>query len=43
MTGNTVQLIGICLLVIFILITVIYIVTFKKRRDKLLDIIQKEY
>lgn len=43
MTGNTIQLIGMCLMAIFIIAAIIYILTFKKRRNKLLKKIQEEY
>lgn len=43
MTGQMIQFTGICLMAIFLIIAVIYIATFKKRRNKLLEMIQKEY
>lgn len=43
MTGNMIQLMGMCLMAIILIIAVIYIATFKKRRDKLLKKIQEEY
>ena len=43
MTGEKIQLAGMCLMAIFIVVAVIYIATFKKRRDKLLKMIQEEY